>query len=200
MLEIKYDKLKLKRLEKELRRFPKALPKVMSRSLNRTAVSARTQIGRSISRQTGIKVGDVRSKLHLAKATYSFWRSGVIVSSRRLSLSYLKPRKTAKGLSVRQGKRRVRITKAFEALKGWFIRLPVSGGYKQTIGVSQALDIDSMSKVKRLPIGRIRGPILSQVFTNAQQESNRIFNESLAKLEKNINDQVKLILQKRIPA
>lgn len=200
MLDIRYDKAKLKKLEKEMRRFPKALPKVMSRGLNRTARSARTQVARSIAGHTGIKVGDVKKRLYHQKATHRFWQSSVVVSQKRLSLSFLKPRRTAKGLSVKHGRKRVKITKAFEALKGWFIRLPVSGGYKQTVGVSQALEIDSMEKEKRLPIARIKGPILAKVFTSAQQEADRIYSQSLAKLEKNINDQVKLILQRRIPA
>jgi hypothetical protein len=200
MLNIIYDKAKLKKLERELRRFPKSLPKVMSRGLNRTGSSARTQIARNLSKKTGLKVGEVRSKLHLQKATYSYWQAAVTVSAKRMSLNYLKPRKTAKGLSVKQGKKRVRITKAFEALGGWFIRLPAAGGYKSTIGVAEALEIDAAAKVKRLPVGRIKGPVLSQVFSSAQDEADRIYNESLARLEKNIDDQVKLILSKRIPA
>jgi len=49
----------------------------------------------------------------------------------------------------------------------------------------------------RLPIVELKGPSLGQVFVGAQDEANRIYRESLARLEKNIHDQVKLILSRR---
>lgn len=200
MLEIRYDDDKIKRLQRELKKFPRALPKVMSRGLNRTASSSRTEMSRSLSKRAGLKVGQVRSRLRLEKASYTNWRSAVNVSRKRLSLSLLQPRKTTKGLSVKHQRRRVLIRHAFTALRGWFIRLPAAGGYKQTIGVSEALEIDPKKKVSRLPITRIKGPILARVFAGAQGEANRIYQESLVRLEKNIHDQVNLILKRRLPA
>ncbi len=200
MLELRYNKAKLKQFERELRNFPRALPKVMSKGLTRTASSARTEMSRSLSKRTGLKVGQVKKGLRLEKASYSNWRSAVTVSRKRLSLSILQPQRTAGGLSVKHLRKRVMVRQAFPALKGWFIRLPAAGGYKQTIGVSEALEIDPKKKVGRLPIGRIKGPILARVFAGAQGEANRIYQESLARLEKNIHDQVNLILRKRLPA
>jgi len=112
----------------------------------------------------------------------------------------LQPRRTTKGLSVKHLRKRVTVRQAFPALRGWFIRLPAAGGYKQTIGVSEALEIDPQKKVGRLPIARIKGPILARVFAGAQGEANRIYQESLVRLEKNIQDQVNLILRKKLPA
>lgn len=199
MFEIRFDDDKIKQVQRELRNFPKALPKVMSRSLNRTATSARTQIARSLSSRTGLKIKDVRNRLMLQKAGYSNWRSAVRVSSKRLSLSYMQPRKIKKGLSVKHQRKRVVIRTAFPALKGWFIRQAAAGG-SSTIGVEEALDFDTMKKVGRLPISRIKGPILSRVFIGAQDEANRISAESVTRLQKNIHDQVELILKRKLPA
>lgn len=200
MLEVRFDDDKLKKLQRELKGIPKALPKVMSRGLNRTATSARTAISRSLSSRTGLKIKNVRNRLTLQKASYSNWRSAVRISGKRLSLSYQQPRRTAKGLSVKYQRKRVMVRKAFPALKGWFIRLPKAGGYKQTIGVKEALEIDPARKAGRLPIARIKGPILSQVFIGAQDEANRIQAEFSVKFTKNIHDQVNLILKRRLPA
>jgi len=201
MIELRYDKQKLKRLERELRGFGKtALPRVMSRALNRTAGQARTASSRLLSQQSGVKVGDVKKRIILKRASYSSWHSAIRVSSKRLSLRYLKPRQTRRGLSVKSGRKRVTIRHAFPALKGWFIRLPAAGGYKQTIGVTQAKEIDQTRKVGRLPIGRIRGPILSRIFAAADEQVRDIQADSAHKLQENIDDQVQLILRRRLPA
>lgn len=201
MFEIRYDDAKIKQLERELRGFGKnALPQVMSRGLNRTATEARTATSRFISKESGIRVSDVRKRIMLHRASYRNWRSAVTISRKRLSLRYLNPRATSRGLSVKSGKRRVTIKKAFPALKGWFIRLPQAGGYKQTLGIQQAVEIDQLEKVGRLPIGRIRGPILARIYADAPAEAARIHSEHLVKLEKNIHDQVQLILKRRLPA
>lgn len=201
MIEIRFDDRKLMQLERELKAFGRtALPRVISRALNRTAKSARTQAARSLSARTGLKIKDVRDRIGLERASYRNWRSAIRISGKRLSLSYMQPRQTKKGLSLKYERKRVLIRSAFPALKGWFIRLPAAGGYKQTIGVKEALEIEGRKKVGRKPIARIKGPILARVFTGAPDEARRIHLEHLKKLEKNVSDQVNLILRRRLPA
>jgi len=200
MLEIRFDDQKLKKFEQELRNIPRALPRVMSRALTRTASSARTQTARSLAQRTGLKIKDVRDRILLQKASYANWRSAIRISGKRLSLQYLRPRQISKGLSVQYERKRIVIRTAFPALHGWFIRLPEAGGYKQTIGVKEAQQIDTRKKVGRKPIARIRGPILSQIFVQAEDQAKRIYQDSLRLLEKNVHDQVDLILRRRIPA
>lgn len=201
MLKVRIDQAKINEFQRMLKDIPKAMPKVMSRGINRTATQARTQIARSLSKRIGVKVGDVRKRVAIdPKANYSRWRSVVRISGRRLSLRYLKPKQTKKGMKIKHGRERILIRHAFPALKGWFIRLPAAGGYKTNIGVEHALEVSGKQLVKRMPIARIKGPSLAQAFTAAQDEANRIYTESLQKLEKNINDQVILILKKKIPA
>lgn len=182
MLEMRYDKAKLKQLERELRGIPRALPKVMSRGLNRTAQQARTDLSRSISKRIGFRVKDVRQRLTLTKATYSNWRSQVRVSGKRFGLIKFGARQTKAGVTYKRGRERVLIRHAFIAV------MPT--GHRGVFRRKGA---------RRLPIAELRGPSLAQVFTGAQDEANRIYQESLARLEKNIHDQVNLILKRRLP-
>ena len=183
MLEIRFDDDKLKQLQRELKNFPKALPKVMSRGLNRTATSARTEISRSLSRRFGIKVKDVRDKLTLHRATYGNWRSAVGISGKKFGLIKFGARQTGKGVTYRHERKRILIRHAFIATmktghRGVFLRKGPA----------------------RLPIKEIRGPSLAQLYTGARDEVNRIQSEFSAKLAKNIHDQVNLILKRRLPA
>jgi hypothetical protein len=197
VFEIRFDEAKIKQVERQLRGIPRALPKVMTRGLNRTATEARTKTSRLIAAESGMRVGDVRKNITLIKANYAHWRSAVRISRKRVSLRYLNPRQTSRGLSVKAGRKRITLRRAFSALKGWFIRQPEGGGYAGVIGARTAWYWEEGALVGRLPISRIRGPVLSQIFEGAQAEANRIHRESMARLEKNIHDQVRLILQRR---
>ena len=122
MLTIRFDKDKLKKLERELRNFPRALPKVMSRGLNRTAKSARTEMSRSITGISGLgkkgKSGrSVLQRLKLLKATYSNWRAFITISKRRLGVIDLKARETNKGVTYKKigSRSRILIRHAFIA-------------------------------------------------------------------------------------
>ena len=183
MLEIKYDDAKIKRLQRELKNLPRALPKIMSRALNRTALSARTEVSRSLAGRIGLRIKDVRQRVVMQKASYSNWRSAIRISSRRLPIIRFGARQTAKGVTYKQGRQRVLIRHAFIATMPSGHR----GIFKRKGGA-------------RLPIAELRGPSLAQVFTGAQDEANRIYQASLARLEKNVNDQVNLILRKKLPA
>ena len=203
MLEIRYDNKKIKQLERELRGFPKnSLPKVMSRGLNRTATEARTKVSRMLSREIGLKVRDVRERVSLKRASYRNWRSAVTISRKRVPLIRFSARQTKKGVTYKRGNKRVLIRHAFVATmssghEGVFLRKRLGGTPRpgESTGI---LSPDDM--VGRLPIQELRGPSLGQVYTGAQEKANAIHRESMQKLEKNINDQIRLILKRRLPA
>jgi len=183
MLEIRFDDHKLKQIERELKGIPRALPKVMSRALNRTATSARTETSRSLAKRIGLRIKDVRSRIVLQRASYSNWRSAIRISGKRLGLISLQARQTARGVTYKKERKRVLISHAFIAT--------MKSGH---IGVFMR------KGTGRLPIRELRGPSLAQVFTGAQDEAARIYRQSLSRLSKNINDQVNLILKRRLPA
>jgi hypothetical protein len=180
MFEIRYDDHKLKMLERQLKGIPRALPKVMSRSLNRTATQARTQTSRELAGRVGLRIKDVRDRVILQRASYRNWRSALTISRRRIPVYRLAARQTRKGVTYKKERKRVLIRHAF-------ITTMPSGH----TGVFRRRDSG------RLPISELKGPSLGQVFTGAQDMANRIQRESMERLQKNIHDQVNLILKRR---
>lgn len=183
LFAIRFDDQKLNQVEQALRDIPRALPRVMSRGLNRTATQARTEVSRNLSRRIGLRVKDVRSRVTLQKASYSNWRSIVKISRKRLPLIRLKAKQARTGVTYKLGRSRILVRHAFIAT------MPSSH-----VGVFRR------KLTGRLPIVELRGPSLGQVFTDAQDEANRIYRQSLARMEKNIMDQINLILAKKMPA
>lgn len=183
LFNIRFDDQKLNKIEQALRDVPRALPRVMSRGLNRTATQARTEVSRNLSRRIGLRVKDVRSRVTLQKASYSNWRSVIKISKKRLPLIKLKAKQTRAGVTYKFGRSRILVRHAFIAT------MP-----------SGHTGVFRRKATARLPIAELRGPSLGQIFTDAQDEANRIYRQSLVRLEKNIMDQVNLILAKRIPA
>lgn len=201
MLEIRYDDDKIKKLERELRNFPKTLPKVMSRGINRTAKSARTEMSRSMTGISGLgKEGksarSVLKRLKLSGATYSNWRAFITISKRRLGVVDLKAKPTKKGVTYKKvGAGRKSIRHAFIARmpsghRGVFLR--AIHAKKQYI---------PMKSKKKEAIYELRGPSLAQLWTAGMDaEVNRIQAKSAQRLSKNIHDQVNLILKRKLPA
>ena len=100
-VEIKFDKRKLENIQRQLRDIPRAMPKVMSRAINRTATSARAEIARKIAGEINVKQSTVKKSIRTTKATYSFWQSVLRISSRRIPLMQFKARQTKTGVSYR---------------------------------------------------------------------------------------------------
>jgi len=184
MFEIRYDNNKIKQLERELAGFPKnSLPKVMSRALNRTATEARTKTSRMLAGEIGLKVKDVRERITLSRASYRNWRSSIKISRRRIPLIRFGAKQTKKGVTYKKAGERVLIRHAFVTT----MASGHTGVFKRKFS-------------SRLPISELRGPSLGQVYVNAQDAANQIHRESLRRLEKNIHDQVQMILRRRLPA
>jgi len=180
MFEIKYEDKQLKQLQRTLAGIPRALPKVMSRGLNRTATEARTKVVRLLASRTKLKQKDVRASTIMQKATYANWRAAVQISRKRIPIMRFGARQTKKGVTYKKSGSRALIPHAFIAT--------MASGHK---------GVFARKFSSRLPIIEQRGPSLGQVFSGAQDEANRIQVESLARLQKNIDDQVKLILRRR---
>ena len=184
MLEIRYDNDKIRRLERELAGFSRnSLPKVMSRGLNRTATSARTATSRMLAGEASLKISDVRKRITLKKATYHRWRAGIKISRRRIPLISFGARQTKKGITYKKAGERVLIRHAFKAT----MKSGHTGVFRRMAG-------------SRLPITELKGPSMGQVFVGAQDKAQAIYRASMRKLEKNIHDQVNLILRRRLPA
>jgi len=179
LVEIKVDDVKLRKVERMLRGFPKAVPKVMSRGINRTITSAKTETARKIAAEISLKVSDVKKTIYIKKASYSRWLAQLGISGSRIPLKMFKARQTKKGVSYKIGAKRKFIKSAFFAT--------MSSGH---IGVFKRLG------KFRLPIAELFGPSLGIVFEESGTIANDVTGSAYKMLGKNIDDQVQLVLKR----
>ncbi len=199
MFEIRVHDDELKALERSLRTLGGNMGTVMSRALNKTATTARTEISRTLASRTGLKVSAVKAYAPLRKATRSNLRATIDLRANAVSLTLLGPKKTGRGLSVKTGSGRVLIRRAFPALHGWFHRQDEGETRSFDVSVSYALGMSDaeVALVPRLPISRIRGPYLSAYWSSMHDEQDRLERKSQARLKQNIANQVQLILKRK---
>lgn len=210
MLEIRFDDEKLKQVQRVLRDFPKALPKVMSRGLNRTATSARTWLARTISqrlktqrftKKTG-KISAIKKTIHhFPKATYANWRTELrIVPGKGHWLIGLDPQEVSKGISYQSDvlKGRSIAEKAFIATgksrgRQVWLRSIYRLGYRKYINW-RGRKMEAIYPLREPP----------HIFNAIMGQDQKLIKEAecygAARLQKNIHDQVNLILKRKLPA
>ena len=193
MLEIKVDDRELKALQRNIKALGGKMPSIMSRALNKTIITARAEMAREIARRMKMRIGKVKEKTDLFKATYSNWRASIKLSSRRIPLIQQQARQTKVGVRYWQAKTQTRtvIQSAFIATmpsghKGVFARATiVKGLYRQMKGKNKEA------------IYELRGPSLAQLYGNDEILKQSIYNKAEAKLEQNISNQVQLLLKRK---
>jgi len=192
MIEIRFDENKLKEVERMLAAIPGALPKVMSRGLNRTATEARTLTSRRLSQSTGLRVKDVRDRIGVERASFKNWRSAIRFRAGGLPIVRFPHEQTGQGILWRPSRgKRILIRHAFIATMkaghtGVFLRARYAKG--------RFIPMKSRPKREAIYEQKVR---LQDVFAQSQAEMDQVYVESLARLEKNIHDQVQLILKRR---
>lgn len=181
LVEIKFDSKKLRQIQSMLSSYPRALPKVMSRAINRTASSARTQTARKISEIVRLKVSTIRKRVSLEKASYTRWIATLGISGYRIPLINFGAKQTRTGVSYTIDKKsgRKKLAHAFVAT--------MSSGHK---GVFKRKGED------RLPIVELYGPSLGVIFEGASGLAAEITHDAYRELGKNIDQQVALILKR----
>jgi hypothetical protein len=200
MIEIRLDKNKIRQFEQMLAGIPNALPRVMVRGLNRTADQTRTQLSRLINRRLNILVRFARKNVYVRHANYKDWRAKVDVSNFRPNIALLSPppQQTSEGVSYSIGGRRtVLLRHAFIAVgqkkgRNVWLRSLHQIGYRKFIDW-RGRTMEAMYVQKAPGLGEM-------LLNEASADVNLIYAESAAKLEKNIHDQVQLILRRRAVA
>jgi hypothetical protein len=174
MIEIRFDENKIRQVERMLAAIPGALPKVMSRGINRSADHARTLFSRLINERFKIGVRKARKEVYLRRASQNTWRAKVSVSNFRPSIMLLRHAFIAVG--AKKGK------------QVWLRSL-------YQIGHRKYIDWRGR-RMESLYQQRASG-FSETLYETDQDRISAIYAESLAKLEKNIHDQVQLILRRR---
>lgn len=180
---VKFDDARLRAIRRMLSSVPGAMPRVMTRGINRTANSARAETTRQLGAKVNVRRSSIRKKIDLVKATYSRWLARLGISRKRISLiSFKGTRPVKKGVAYRieTGGARQVVPSAFEQTTAAGVR----GVFKR-------------KTESRYPLVFLRGPSLGQIFEKGSMILERVKIFSAEKLEKNIDDQVKLLLSKR---
>jgi hypothetical protein len=186
-IEIKLDDKKLRQLEIMLRGIPNALPKVISRGINRTASPAKGEISKGIREEINATAQRVNERLILTKATYQNWFANIHISRRRIPLMAFGAKQTAKGVSyqIKKDGGRQMIPHTFIA--------GVTTGHEDTVHTGVFI----RRTKKRFPIRELWGPSIGQVFENSGSLIERITAKAYERLEHNINSQIDFLLSRR---
>lgn len=90
----------LQRFENMLGALGAEAPKAVNRALNRTGDMARTQVVRTLARQTGLPQKTIRKSVKVKRSTWSDLNYTMSAAGGDVSLKYFKPRETRKGVSA----------------------------------------------------------------------------------------------------
>jgi len=184
MVTITVDEAKLKRLRRDLADIPKALPKIVSRSINKVATYTRTKIVREITADVNLKRGEVTKRnIRTKKASYKKWSATIGVSGRRVPVHHFGARQTRKGVSYR-----IRKSAGRQTIAGAFIAKMPSGheGVYRRTGKTA------------LPIIELYGPSVPQVMSGiGELAQQQLEADAGARLEREIDTQVGLLIERR---
>lgn len=182
LVDIRFDKRKLRAVQRQLRGIPGAMPKVMSRAINKTTMGARTQIKRRIKGEVNMKVGAIGKGIALTRATVSRWLATLDLFSKRIPLVQFATRQTKKGVGYKIDPQKPR-----QSIESAFIQTMKSGHravMKRRAG-------------GRLPIDERFGPSIGAVFEDAGTIAKDVVIESSKKLGANVDVQIGLILRRK---
>lgn len=192
-IEIELDDRQLKRIERQLGSFPKAMPRVMSTSINKTLTSARVQASREITQKTNLTVTRAKRAMILTKATFSRWLGQIHFQKRRIRIIEFKAKPTAKGVTykIERGKGR-------KLIPGAFITTVRKGQKAENRGVfaRKFKKGSKTERVARYSIIQQRGPSMGSLFRDNKQIVSNVSTQAAANFTKFILAQVKLIFAK----
>jgi hypothetical protein len=103
MVRIEFDKQKLADLVELLGNYPKALPLVLSRALNRTAQAMRSHVSHDAAQALGIPLRPIRSRIHTSWAREDKLRATVYIDDKGFSLWLFKPVQNRMGVVTTRG-------------------------------------------------------------------------------------------------
>ena len=151
------------------------IPRVVTRSLNRTISSVRTRAKREISNETGLKVGAVNKAMSIIKATANRFRAILSIKKKGIPIIDMGARQTRRGVTYSLGGQRRRLSNAFIATmptgrRGVFAR----------------------KGKPRLPIRERFGPSIATIFLKRLSKM-RAFAE--AELVKNLRANIKFAMR-----
>ena len=194
-VSIKVKKGDMARVKKLLAKYPKKAPVVLSRAINKTTDTVRVKAVREIAQNTKLKKSDIFKKsggrpVKQTKANRNRLAAEIQVTGQRIPLSRFKARQTIKGVSYDLGRGRTKIKSAFmQEVFG-------KGGGDGEAGAGHIAVLMRKGKARH-PLRELFGPSILQVFIGSAKIIKKTTKEANKLLPKNINTQIKLMLEKQ---
>lgn len=200
-VQIKYPDAKLRRVEKLLRDFPRDLPRIMPRAINRTLRTTRAQGAREIKGDTPkLKVGDIKRRMFEDKAGRSHWAARLTMGDRPISLSRFAYKQTRAGVPFQIQAGRLVIRRAFRMPETGAVMIRNPQGQDTAWFDWRGGQVDDTDQLEpRLPITKLLGPSLSDLYTDAPATVSKVTRQAGATLTKNIDHEVDYALIRRLP-
>ena len=184
MVRIKISEVKLARVRRQLAGFPRALPMILSRSINRTTTTARAQTARLFGEKVNMKITYIKKAMKRITASRRKLKGVISISPYRIALSYFK------------GNRQKKTGVSYMIDKDTGRRI-LAHGFIQTMASGHKVILKRQTS-KRYPIMEPRGPSLGVIFESGRRKIGRRVRRSTRNtFIKNIDQQVALALSKR---
>ncbi|QJR79616.1 hypothetical protein CA267_001795 [Alteromonas pelagimontana] len=185
-------------LTQDLKRIKEsAIPKATVQALNRTATGVRTDAGKAISKETGIKVSDVRKELKVWKATKAKLKAEVNARTgsatnliKFVTAANQKPNHFNSRRKLKSGKRGKYKAKGVKA-KAWGKSKTYEGTFIGKGRTSGKLLVFTRTSDKRTPLKSVLGPSIRNTFDSQpmqkllQKSASIRFNKDMAAAVKN---------------
>ncbi len=190
MFEVIVNKEQVKELKVMLKRFPRTVPRILTRAINKVGVAARTKVLRKISETYNVTQKNLKKyNVRLVKANFRTLAAKLGIKGKRVPISHFKARQTKRGVTYAVKKRR-RTIYAFMESGGRPVRM--STGHK---GVFGRKVVDG-KRVGRLPIIERFGPSVPYMYQGMREFAGNIFEREIGQnLSKQINVQTDLVLK-----
>ena len=187
LVEVTFDQKKLDSIARQFKDMPSALPRIVSRGINRTATSSKAEITRELAAEISLKQKRIRAGLNLKKATRNMWQAVIWVNEKRIKLIHFAARALkGKGVSYKIDKRSGR-KKIIE---------PPTSAFIQTMPNSGHVGVFRRATAARGSMYELFGPSLGEVFEGAAGIAEKVQRSSGEKLEKNIDSQIEYTLSR----
>ena len=184
-IDVVVDQGMMNRLTRTLRAVPGGLKRVIPPAINKTATQGRTRAARRISKASGIKVGEVRKRIRIQRATRVRWAAALRLSNERLPLILFSARQTRRGVTYRLGgAKRSRLAHGFIAV--------MPSGHRGVYMRKWQGD----KRAGRLPIVEQMALSVAGVYDKGPQVAAEVMRETRGLLRTNIDRQVRYVLMK----
>lgn len=191
-LTVTVDKQDIARVRRMTAGVTNALPRIMTRAINKTAAGARAQLTRAIrAARPGLKSGAIRKAIGVRKAGRGRESAMLSVSGKRIPLIEMSPSPATPEQDLARGLRR---GVSYRQAKGGRKRLPHAFIARMSAG--GRLGVYERKGKARFPVRYLRGPSVGLILAEDPQMLRKVELTAAERLGVEIKRQTELVLKR----